>query len=174
LLIDDIFSVSFSIKNDIYRIKVHEYVVSEYNQKPGLAAKFPSIPAIPSPEKKYIVKASKNEVEKFQRFLDEDLFYVENILRAKKILKKVPSYPDKCCLALQLLRPDSILICSDDSDIAIMAKELEIKVMYGSELVELLIRKNIISKESVKEWFNKLRKINDYQSSYRKLEERLL
>lgn len=173
ILFDEIFKIKVRIENTEYAIRVHENVIYEYNQQPKLKLKYPTILPIPTPTKNYIIKVKKNEVEQFQKYINEDIFFAEQYLKSIGRLKKTPSYIDKSCLALQMLRPDSILVCSDDSDIDIIASELGIKTLKGSELIELLIINKYVNKAQIKKWFLDLKSINDFQSSYKKLEERL-
>ena len=173
ILIDNLFEININIDGFTYNIKIHDDVLYEYNQQPRLKIKYPKISPVPTPTKKYIIKPQKNEVEVYQKLINEDIYYVEQYLKLSGQLKKTPSVTDKHCLAIQMIRQETILVCSDDSDIHIIASELGIKTLTGSELVELFLINKIVTKEQVKLWFIKLKSIDDFQWSYKRLEERL-
>jgi hypothetical protein len=129
--------------------------------------------AIPKPEKQHIFKIHKNEEEKLNKALNGDIYFTENIHKATNPKAKTPSPIDKRILATQLLHPELVKVCSDDSDLFHLANILNIKILTGSEFLELLVQNKMISGAELKDYFIKLKSIYDFPQAYRKLEERI-
>lgn len=172
LLNINIFEEKIKFEDYIYEIKVNEFFEIEFYNSNSLQSKF-NLTKPPPPQKKYIVKPQKNEVERFEYILENDIFYALEFLKNKKLLKKLPSTIDKQILAIQLLRPKSILVCSDDSDIQNLAGELDIRTITGSELCEIFLANKTIDIHDVIEYFKLLKSINDFPGQYRILDDML-
>lgn len=172
ILLSNLFEVVVIIEGLKYSLKIHDDVMNEYNQQVRLKNKYPKITPLPIPTKNYIIKPKPKEVENYQNFIEE-INLAEQYLKFTGKLIKTPSATDKNCLALQKLRPDTLLVCSDDSDVNILANELEIKTLRGSELIEILLINKAVTNDQVLKWFIYLKSIDDYPKSYIKIENRI-
>lgn len=123
---DDFFNCTIKNKQIEYSFQIHKFVNYEISKKSALSNKFPILPS----SNKYIFKLS----QKYNKILNENYSIIEYSSAIKGI--SPPLSPiDMKCLAYQMISSFSIISCTDDKNMIIMAKHLNLKCFSSIEII---------------------------------------